>query len=218
MSAPSSRPFEGFFVTIEGGEGAGKSWLAERLALHLKAAGQEVLRTREPGGSLLSEKIRALILEPPGGVKIGDRAELFLFLAARAQHIEELILPALRAKKVVLCERFNDSTIAYQGCARHLGMHYVENLCRLACSDLEPQLTLLLDLDPEVGLHRVEKKRAVQFDRVEREHLQFHREVRQGFLHLADAHPSRITILDATLTPEEVLAAALKVIDPVLHR
>lgn len=215
---PQNRPYKGFFITLEGGEGSGKSSLAEKLSLELKASGHQVVRTREPGGSLLSEELRKLILEPPQGVKIGDRAELLLFLASRAEHVEEVILPALFEGKILLCERFNDSTIAYQGGARHLGLSYVEKLCHLA-SDLEPDLTLLLDLDPEVGLERVAKKRQSDFDRLEREHLQFHREVRQGFLHLADQYPSRITLLDANHSLDYLLTSALQVIEQsLLHK
>jgi dTMP kinase len=210
-----NKPYKGFFLTIEGGEGSGKSYLAEKLTLELRALGYQVVKTREPGGSLLSEELRKLILEPPSGVKIGDRAELLLFLASRAEHVEEVILPALHEGKIVLCERFNDSTIAYQGCARHLGMGYVDKLCHLATT-LDPDLTLLLDLDPELGLERVEKKRQSAFDRLEREHLQFHRDVRQGFLHLADQYPSRITIVDANNPPEIVLATALQAVGSAL--
>ncbi len=210
------KPYEGLFITIEGGEGCGKTSLSAQLASRLTQKGYPVLATREPGGTPLSEHIRHLLLNPPPEMTIHDCTELLLFLAARVQHIEETLLPALREGKVVICERFNDSTIAYQGCARHLGMGYVEQMCRLSCQGLEPQCTLLLDLAPEVGLQRVQKLRQKEFDRVEQERLQFHREVRNGFLHLADCHPTRIHILDASQPLATVLELAVQALEPHL--
>ncbi|MFZ0565288.1 MAG: dTMP kinase [Chlamydiales bacterium] len=210
-----NKPYEGLFISIEGGEGAGKSTLSEQLALRLEKRGYKVEKTREPGGSPLSEHIRHLLLDPDKKIAIGQQAELFLFLAARAQHVEERILPALRQGKVVICERFNDSTIAYQGCARHLGMHHVEQLCKLICgADFEPNCTFFLDLDPAEGMKRIRGKKA---DRLEQEQLQFHREVRQGFLHLADQHPDRIVILDASSTVEQVVDSAIQALESRLH-
>jgi len=210
-----NKPYEGLFITIEGGEGAGKSTLSERLALELQQMGYEVVMTREPGGSKLSEHIRSLLLHPPADMEIGTRSELFLFLAARLQHIEEGILPHLREKKVVICERFNDSTIAYQGYARHLGMGYVEKVCAFACEEMEPDATLLLDIDPVVGLARM-AKRAQPLDRLESEHIQFHQEVRHAFLQLADKHEKRMTVLDASSPLDEVVQGALEAIRPHL--
>lgn len=203
------KPYEGLFITVEGGDGAGKSTFAEGLKVALEKKGYQVQRTREPGGTALSEEIRKLVLNPHPTFKITERAELLLFLAARSQHIEETILPALREKFVVICERFNDSTIAYQGAARHLGMGHVEALCSLAIN-LEPDITFFLDIDPEEGLKRVKDIRKEPLDRLELEKLQFHKEVRQAFLHLADCHCDRIIVLDATETPEEMIEKALK--------
>lgn len=206
------KPYEGLFITIEGGEGSGKSTLSDSLEQELTKRGYQVVKTREPGGPPLSEHIRNLLLNPSKEFQIGERAELLLFLASRAQHVEETILPALRQGKVVVCERFNDSTIAYQGGARHLGMHYVEQLCQLIC-DMEPNCTLLLDIDAEEGMRRIKKQREEQIDRLELEKLQFHKEVRQSFLHLADKHSQRISILDASLPLEQVLEAAIKAVE-----
>ncbi|MCH9626140.1 MAG: Thymidylate kinase [Chlamydiales bacterium] len=209
-----NKPYEGLFVTIEGGDGCGKSTLSERLEQQLQKKGYSVFKTREPGGTELSEKIRDILLNPNLHLEITDKAELLLFLAARAQHVEKKIKPALHQGQIVICERFNDSSIAYQGCARHLGMHYVEQLCELVFE--KPDITLFLDLDPEEGLNRMKTKRKEPIDRLEQEQLQFHKEVRQGYLHLADAHPNRISVLDASKPIEFVLQSAMEVLEPRL--
>lgn len=211
-----NRPYEGLFITIEGGEGAGKSTLNKELGEALTKKGYQVLSTREPGGTPFSERIRELILEDKDDIKICDRAEVMLFLAARVQHIEEVILPKLRAGYVVICERFSDSTIAYQGAARHLGVEEVANLCKLSTRSLEPQCTLLLDIDPQEGFKRVKESRGADLDRLEKEDLQFHIEVRQAFLHLADQHPNRIVLIDATLPQKQLLEDVLKKLEPHL--
>lgn len=209
--SPHSKAYSGFFLTVEGGDGSGKSTVAVALAAALKKRNYDLLHTREPGGTPLSEHIRKLLLEPPSSITISEKSELLLYLAARVEHLDEVLLPALRQGKIVLCERFNDSTIAYQGCARHLGMGYVEELCTLACSGVEPDLTLFLDIAPELGLARVKKERGA--DRLEREDLQFHHEVRQGYLHLADKYPQRISILDAEQPLEMVIDRALVIVE-----
>lgn len=212
-----NKPYKGLFITIEGGDGAGKSTLCGRLAIALEKQGYVVEKSREPGGSTLSEHIRDLLLDPERKFHICERAELLLFLAARAQHVEERILPALRAGKIVICERFNDSTIAYQGCARHLGMHFVEQLCTIAYEGvIEPNCTLFLDLEPEEGIKRLRVERKAM-DRLDLENLQFHREVRQGFLHLADLYPNRIVILDAAAPIDQVVEKSVAAVQPFLH-
>lgn len=207
MMQSRNKPYPGLFLTIEGGEGVGKSTFAGSLEAYLREKGHQVVRTREPGGTKLSEALRQLLLESE--TEVGSHAELLLFLAARSQHLEELILPALHAGKFVICERFHDSTIAYQGCARHLGMTYVEELCKLSTEGIVPDYTFFLDLDPEEGIKRIKTKRGQPLDRMEQQEIQFHREVRQGFLHLADKYPERIHILDAALPPEKVFAEAI---------
>ncbi len=212
-----NKPYEGLFITVEGGEGSGKTTVCDQVASALEKKGYDVIKTREPGGSALSECLRDVLLNPKKEYTIGERAELLLFLAARAQHIEEELLPALRHGKVVICDRFNDSSIAYQGCARHLGMHYVEKMCQLATEELaEPNCTLFLDLDPAIGMKRVKDLRQDEYDRVEQEKLQFHCEVRQGYLHLADKHPDRIEIIDASAPVDQVVGACLKALEPHL--
>ncbi len=209
------KPYEGLFITLEGGDGCGKSTLSALLSKELAKKGYPVLKTREPGGTPLSEHLRDVVLKPDPNRPVGERAELLLFLAARVQHIDEVILPALRDRKLLICERFNDSTIAYQGCRKHVGVHVAEQICDLACNHLVPDLTLLLDLDPIIGLQRLSKERK-NLDRLEQEELQFHIEVRTAYLHLADKYPERIIIIDGSATPEEVCAASLKALEPHL--
>lgn len=208
-----NKPYEGLFITIEGGEGSGKSTLADRLAKELEKKGYPVMKTREPGGPSLSEHIRNLLLNPKEECTISPMSELLLFLAARAQQLDERIKPALHEGKIVICERYNDSTIVYQGCGRGLGMQYVEKICRLVCDD--PDFTLFLDLNPQEGLKRIQAQ-GKDIDRLEGEAIQFHQDVRQGYLHLADEYPQRIAVLDATLSVDEVTSAALELLEPRL--
>jgi dTMP kinase len=209
---------KGHFITIEGGEGSGKSTLLQTLASHLKAAGYDVVQTREPGGSKLGEFIRGWLLEHDDSVKIGKEAELLLFLAARAQHIEERIRPAIESGKIVLCDRFNDSTIAYQGAARGLTREYVADLCIKVCGKTVPELTFFLDVDPEVGLKRTkhlqkESAAAGKFDRIESEKLSFHLQVQKAFQKLAQLEPQRIYCLDANRPQTEVFQEALRLLE-----
>lgn len=197
----------GLFVTFEGGEGAGKSTLAASLRDALKAEGHPVLFTREPGGTPFGEELRNLLLHHKS--KVFDKAELFLFLSSRIQHIEEAIKPALAAGMIVLCDRFNDSTIAYQGSARGLGIDYVAQACALACGTFTPDLTFLVDIDPKVGLARTNRRRqGAAVDRLEGEALSFHEKVRDGYLQLAKQAPDRILILDGTCEPNQLLTQA----------
>lgn len=199
----------GIFITFEGGEGAGKSSVLAHVAAALRMAGYEVVCTREPGGSPLGEQIRHWLLDHKTSVRIGGTSELFLFLAARAQHLEETIRPALKRGYVVLCDRFNDSTIAYQGAARGLGIDYVETLCHLACNGTLPQLTVLLDVPTDVGLQRTkqtakENAKAGEVDRIEAEKQEFHATVRQALLDLAAKDISRYIIIDAQQSLQDV--------------
>lgn len=197
------------FITLEGGEGCGKSSMIERLTKELESRGFSVIKTREPGGSTLGEQIRTWLLHHKNDVKVGDYAELLLFLAARAQHVEEVIEPALKEGKVVLCDRFNDSTISYQGVARGLGIDKVTDLCALTCNGVTPSMTLFFDVDPVVGLERTRqtsKSSALQgeVDRIESEELIFHERVREGMHILAKKDPKRIKTIDAA-KPLEVM-------------
>lgn len=205
---------DSLFITCEGGEGAGKTTLMQRLEAELQKRGYQVLHTREPGGSRLGEELRQWLLHRDPAMKIGSHAELLLFLAARAQHIEERIKPALEKGVVVLCDRFNDSTIAYQGVARGLGMEYVKQLCHLVCDGVTPNLTFFLDLHPQVGLARAGRVR--KSDLMEGEALLFHEKVREGMIELARREPERIQVLDATKSPDEVFEEAMHLVERCL--
>ena len=191
----------GIFITFEGGEGAGKSTLIEETARQLASDGYSIVKTREPGGTNLGEHIRLLLLEHEPNPSA--YAELCLFLASRAQHIQEVIAPALESRKIVLCDRFNDSTIAYQGWARGLGMEKVAQFCEFICQGVQPRLTLYLDIDPAVGLARARKNSpeiagARGYDRIESEDLVFHQKIREAFRLIHEKNKERFVMLDAT--------------------
>ena len=202
----------GIFITFEGGEGAGKTTLIEEIYKLLLQEGHQVYQTREPGGTALGEEIRSLVLHKTAPVS--PYAELALFLASRAQHLSESIRPALKAGKIVLCDRFNDSTIAYQGMARGLGMEKVEAVCDFFCSGFNPDLTLYLDIDPELGLTRAKKSRSA--DRIESEDIAFHTKIRNGYLAIHKKHPNRFHLLDATESPDGVFRRAVEILQPFL--
>lgn len=202
------------FVSFEGGEGAGKTTLINHLHDFLQREGYQVVVTREPGGSRLGYQIRELLLHHGKEVKISDKAELFLFLSSRAQHVEEVIQPALSEDKIILCDRFSDSSIAYQGFARGLGMDEVEALCDYSTNGVSPHLTIYLDIDPKIGLKRALKAAKVtgtkgKPDRIEAQKHQFHLLVRKAFLKLAKKHPNRIKVIDAEKTAQEVFEETL---------
>lgn len=200
------------FLTFEGGEGAGKTTLINSLSTALQKKGYSVVVTREPGATPLGEKIRQLLLEHSSVFPISSNAELLLFLSDRAQHIDEVIKPALAKDKIVLCDRFNDSTIAYQGIARGLGLENVQTLCHQVCGKVQPDLTFFLDVDPLIGLNRAKNRRRT-LDRLEQEQMDFHLKVREGFLLLAEHDKERIKILNAGLSEEEVFKAAIDLLE-----
>ncbi|WP_109207696.1 dTMP kinase [Moorella sp. Hama-1] len=202
---------KGLFITLEGPDGAGKTTQMDNLAAYLGRRGLAVERTREPGGTRLAEAIRRLLLEPDYG-PVDPRAEILLYAAARAQHVAERIRPALAAGKIVLCDRFADSTLAYQGYGRRLGADLVEQINNLATADLKPDLTLLLDVPVEIGLGR----RPGGADRMEQENLEFHRRVRQGYLDLARREPGRVRLIDGTRSPEVVWTEIKGILDTLL--
>ena len=202
---------DGRFITLEGPEGAGKTVLARRLAEALEARGHTVRLTREPGGTPLGERVRALLLERSSGdLAIDARADALLFNAARAQLVAQVIRPALDAGEVVLCARFADSTLAYQGYGAGLPIAQLRAIADVATGGLAPNLTILLDVDPEVGLRRkapgARNRFEASFD------LDFHRRVRAGFLALAGQEPARWRVVDSTRHVDPVFDDLLQVV------
>lgn len=202
------------FITFEGGEGAGKTTLIESLARHLTKSGFNVLKTREPGGTQIGEQVRSLLLEKRDEA-ISPHAELCLFLASRAQHVFQIVKPALDAGKIVLCDRFNDSSVAYQGIARGLGKTQVASTCDFISQGLKPDLTFYLDIDPSIGLSRVKKSRSQ--DRIEEEGLSFHEKIRAAYLELSKEEPDRIRRLDASLSSQEVFLKAVDILESLIE-
>lgn len=203
----------GAFIVFEGGDGVGKSTQLTRSADFLLKAGHEVVVTREPGGSVLGAKIRELLLGSEPGT-VSDRTEALLFAADRADHVATVIRPALARRAVVLCDRYIDSSLAYQGVARGLGVEPIAKISEWAASGLTPDLTIVLDLDPEVGLQRATQVSDAP-DRMEQESLEFHRQVRQAFLDAASADPSRYEVVDASADLDEVTQSVLVAIDRI---
>jgi len=189
----------GYFITFEGPEGAGKSSQIRLLGAALTAAGHEVVVTREPGGTPLAEAIRNVVKGHQGGEEVHPVTELLLMEAARSQHVSQVIRPAVAAGKIVLCDRFFDSTTAYQGGGRGLDMETILRLNSFASLGIVPDLTILLDLAPERGFERTEQRTETQgeYDRFEIEKLDFHRRVRAVFLELARREPDRFKVVDA---------------------
>ena len=201
----------GRFITMEGGEGAGKSTMMGRVADWLENAGHRVVRTREPGGTDLAEKLREILLDR-NNISLSGRAELLLLFAARAQHLEELIRPALVRGDWVLCDRFTDATWAYQGGGRGLPRDEIGSLETLVHGDLQPDLTLLLDLPVELGMKRAARRS--QADRFEQESTLFFERVRNAYLERAEAAPERFAVINAASNMEEVWSQ----IESVLHQ
>ena len=205
----------GLFVTFEGGEGTGKSTQIARLAARLRARGLEPVITREPGGTPLAEGIRALLLDAASSP--GPLAEAFLMEAARAELVAGVIRPALAAGRVVLCDRFDDSTLAYQGAGRGLDLELLRGWNRAATGGLVPGLTLLFDLDPAAGLAR-RAGAAGSPNRLDREPPDFHARVRARYLELALAEPARFVVLDASLPAANLESRVWEAVEPRLAR
>jgi dTMP kinase len=194
----------GWFIAFEGVEGAGKTTQLDRLRSELEARGHQVVATREPGGTPVGERIRAILLDPVAA-ELEPRAEALLFAAARAQLVEQVVRPALDRGAVVLCDRYLDSSLAYQGEARGLGRERIEQVNQWATGGLLPHLVVLLDLDPTAGLARAGGQR----DRIEGQELEFHLAVSRGFRALAAEHPERYLVVDAALPAEQVARQVL---------
>jgi dTMP kinase len=211
----------GLFITFEGGDGSGKSTQMRLLAERLRAGGYGVLETQEPGGTKIGNQVRAILLDP-ANQELCPTAELLLYFAGRAQNVEESILPALREDKIVLADRFTDSTLAYQGAGRGLGDEPVLKLDLIACHGLRPDVTLLLDIDPETSLARArERNRTAEGkaeSRMDEQALEFHRRAREAYLLLASREPARFRLIEGNAGVEEVARAVWQAVEPVLSR
>lgn len=205
------------FITFEGGEGSGKSTAIKHLVNFLKENGYEVVLTREPGGTPISEEIRKVILAKQN-TDMDPWTEALLYAAARRQHVVEKILPALKKHQIVLSDRYLDSSLAYQGGARELGIDEVLKINEVATGGLLPDLTILFDLDPNNGLKRIADNERREVNRLDLEKISFHQKVRASFLELAKRYPERYVIIDASKNENEVYEEVLSAIKNVLRR
>ena len=205
----------GLFITVEGVDGCGKTTQAARIAAALEAAGHDVLRLREPGGVAISEKIRGILLDPAHG-EMGDACELLLYEAARAQLVHEVIAPALAAGKTVVCDRFYDSTTAYQAYANGFDLESVKRANALAVGECRPDVTLVFDVDVDVAAARRRGRDAA--DRLELKGLEYQRRVARGFRAIAAEEPRRVRVVDASRGIDEVFASAWQMVVSCLER
>lgn len=199
------------FVTFEGGEGSGKSTVLKQVNEILLSEGHSTLLTREPGGTPISEQIRNVILDK-ANTSMDPRTEALLYAASRRQHLVEKIWPALKEGKIVLCDRFLDSSLAYQGGARGLGMDEILEVNRYATEDQFPDITLFFDLDPSIGLQRIAANAGREVNRLDLERMTFHEKVRASFQKLASLYPERYVTIDASQPLEKVVEDSLKAI------
>lgn len=209
----------GLFVSFEGGEGAGKSTQIRRLAAALMAKGHAVLITREPGGSSGAEAVRHVLLNG-AAEQYGTRMEALLFAAARSDHVEQVIRPALARGAIVLCDRFMDSSRVYQGVTGNLQYDFVEALQRIAVNGVVPDRTIILDIPAEIGLERARSRGAAANagpDRYEKEEMETHEKRRHGFLDIAIREPERCRVVDATRSEEQIAAEVLKLVEGLLR-
>jgi dTMP kinase len=198
---------EGLFVTFEGGEGAGKSTMLHEIGKELQQQGYPVLETREPGGIEIAEKIREVILDR-SHTKMDGRTEALLYAAARRQHLVEKVIPALQEGKIVLCDRFIDSSLAYQGYARGLGMDEVYKINDFAIENCMPSLTLLFDIEPEEGLKRIAANKGREQNRLDLERIEFHHKVYDAYHQLAERYEERIKVINAGQSFDKVKTEA----------
>ncbi|SDO58949.1 dTMP kinase [Alkalicoccus daliensis] len=201
----------GTFITFEGGEGAGKTTVLKELHKKLAEKGYDVLATREPGGSHIAEKIRDIILDPEH-TAMDARTEALLYAASRRQHLMEKVVPHLARGGIILCDRFVDSSLVYQGFARKIGVEAVRELNEFATGGMKPDVTLYFDIDPVQGLHRIKENKGREINRLDKESLEFHQAVRDMYLQLQEREPERIKKIDAGRSLPEVTDAAWKVL------
>ena len=205
----------GMLITFEGPDGSGKSSVLQEVAKRLEAKGKEVVITREPGGVPIAEKIRQVILDPENK-GLDEKTELLLFVAARRQHLAERVLPALQAGKVVLMDRFIDSSVAYQGYGRGLSVFDINWLNDYATDGVRPNFTLYFDLDVELGLERIAQSEHRVPDRLDQEDLDWHQRVREGYLSILEQEPERFIKIDASQSLEDVIQASLNILEEKL--
>ncbi len=210
-----SNRYPGIFITIEGNDGAGKTTAAKGLEQALKAQGVDVILTREPGGSSIAEQIREVLLNP-ANTDMDPLTEAILYAAARRQHLSDVVIPALQAGKVVLCDRYIDSSLAYQGEGRNLGMERIASLNEIAVEGLWPDLTLFLSTDLETSRKRMLSRG--DLNRLDAESEAFHERVRDGFEKAVQRDPQRFIRIDASGTPEEVLNLCLQALQKPLEK
>ena len=204
---------DGIFITLEGPDGSGKTTALKAIFEELKTlTDKQIVSTREPGGSPIAEKIREIILDT-AHTEMDARTESLLYAASRRQHLVERVLPVLEAGDIVLCDRFVDSSIAYQGYARGIGETGIFKINDFATDGVQPDLTLYIDVPAEVGLRRIQKGMGTrEFNRLDQEKQSFHDKVRAGYLNIARENPTRIVTIDGTQTPEEVVADCMQII------
>lgn len=201
---------KGFFITLEGIEGAGKSTHMDYIAGLLKSSGRKTVSTREPGGTTVGNKLRNILLHRKKGYQLGDKTELLLMFAARQQHLDEVIRPALKAGKIVICDRFTDSSFAYQGGGRKIRPDVITELVDIVHPDLQPDLTLLFDLPVRTGLERANVR--AEPDIFESEAIAFFERVRKTYLKIAKSEPRRVKIIDASKDIENVRSMIKKIL------
>lgn len=201
----------GLFFTIEGPEGSGKTTVAKKVVETLEKEGYKVLYTREPGGVGIAEKIRDIILDV-NNTNLDPRSEALLYAASRRQHLIEKVIPALEKGYIVICDRFVDSSLAYQGHARGLGIDEIYNINLFAINDCFPDMTILLNIDPEVGLARIMKNRQDEVNRLDLEGMSFHKLVHEGYEIIKEKYAERFTLVDGNNTPEVVFETVYKII------
>lgn len=205
------------FITLEGPEGSGKTSAINKVKEILESEGHKIVMTREPGGTNISEQIREVILNKEN-TSMDPRTEALLYAASRRQHLVEKIWPSVKEGKIVICDRYLDSSLAYQGFARNLGVEDILRINMYATENTFPDLTLLFDLDPEIGLGRINADKNREVNRLDLEKLSFHKAVREGYLKLAKMYPERFVIIDASKSKEEVVAQTLKAIKERLQK
>jgi len=202
------------FITLEGPEGSGKTTAVKAAVAKLQELGYQVVQTREPGGTPIAEQIRNVILDK-ANTKMDPRTEALLYAASRRQHLVEKVWPAIKEGKIVICDRYLDSSLAYQGGARGLGVDNILNVNLFATENTYPDLTLLFDIKPELGLERIARNSDREVNRLDLEKIEFHNKVRQTFLDLSKKYPDRYVVIDASKSIEEVQKATM---DAILAR